>query len=226
MNHLDKLENKSIHIIREAYSQFNNLCMLWSIGKDSTVLLWLARKAFFGHVPLPLVHIDTRYKIPEMISYRDTLAREWKLDMIYGENRTALNDKATFVDGNASRIQCCKNLKTQALRDVLSGSCVRYRLNHTTGAYEPDKNSEPFTGVIVGVRSDEEGSRSKERYFSPRDKNNDWGYCRPASGTLESVQDRIRTRHPRTNSSATGLDRAGYLGIYPAGEYPGSVAVF
>ena len=67
MNHLDKLENKSIHILREAYASFKNLCMLWSIGKDSTVLLWLARKAFFGHVPIPLVHIDTHYKIPEMI---------------------------------------------------------------------------------------------------------------------------------------------------------------
>ena len=67
MDHLDLLENKSVHILREAYSQLGNLCMLWSIGKDSTVLLWLARKAFFGHVPIPLVHIDTHFKIPEMI---------------------------------------------------------------------------------------------------------------------------------------------------------------
>ncbi len=71
MNQLDRLENKSIYILREAYSQFKSLCMLWSIGKDSTVMLWLARKAFFGHVPFPLVHIDTAYKIPEMIEYRD-----------------------------------------------------------------------------------------------------------------------------------------------------------
>ena len=67
MDHLDELENRSIHIIREAYSQFKNLCMLWSIGKDSTVLLCLARKAFFGWVPFPLVHVDTHFKIPEMI---------------------------------------------------------------------------------------------------------------------------------------------------------------
>ena len=71
MDHLEQLENKSVHIFREAYANFKNLCMLWSIGKDSTVLLWLARKAFFGHVPFPLVHIDTSYKIPEMIEYRD-----------------------------------------------------------------------------------------------------------------------------------------------------------
>lgn len=89
MDHLDILENKSVHILREAYSELGNLCMLWSIGKDSTVLLWLARKAFFGHVPIPLVHIDTHHKIPEMIEYRDRLAAEWNLDMIYGENTDA-----------------------------------------------------------------------------------------------------------------------------------------
>src|SRR3989339_1850120 len=100
MDHLDKLESKSVFILREAYREFKNLCMLWSIGKDSTVMLWLARKAFFGHVPFPLVHIDTHYKIPEMISYRDRLAREWHLDMIYGENAAALANKETFPDGN------------------------------------------------------------------------------------------------------------------------------
>ncbi len=174
MTHLEKLESKSMHILREAYSEFKNLCMLWSIGKDSTVLLWLTRKAFFGHVPFPLVHIDTHYKIPEMIQYRDKLALEWKLDMIYGENKAALRDKATFPDGNATRLQCCKNLKTDALVNTLSGEWPRYRLNHDTGKYERDKNTEPFTGVIVGARADEEGSRSKERYFSPRNRNSDW----------------------------------------------------
>ena len=83
MDHLEQLENLSVHILREAYASFKNLCMLWSIGKDSTVLLWLARKAFFGHVPFPLVHIDTHYKIPEMIEYRDRLAQEWRLNMVY-----------------------------------------------------------------------------------------------------------------------------------------------
>ena len=174
MDHLDRLENRSIHILREAYSQFKNLCMLWSIGKDSTVLLCLARKAFYGHVPFPLVHIDTHYKIPEMIEYRDRLAKEWNLDMIYGENREALEKKLTFPDGSATRIECCKNLKTEALKNTLSGEWPRYRLNHATGKYEKDANTEPYTGVIVGIRADEEGSRSKERYFSPRDKNNDW----------------------------------------------------
>ena len=96
MNHLDKLEARSVHILREAYSEFGKLCMLWSIGKDSTVLLWLARKAFFGHVPFPLVHIDTSYKIPEMIEYRDKLALEYNLDMIYGQNIKVLKKGKTF----------------------------------------------------------------------------------------------------------------------------------
>lgn len=174
MDHLTQLENKSIHILREAYANFKDLGMLWSIGKDSTVLLHLARKAFFGHVPFPLVHIDTHFKIPEMIEYRDNFAREWKLDMIYGENAEALEAKKTFPDGNCSRIECCKLLKSEALKNTLNGTKPRYRMNHETGKYEIDKNPAPFTGVIVGVRSDEEGSRSKERYFSPRDKKNDW----------------------------------------------------
>ena len=173
-SHLDMLESRSIHILRESYSAFNNLCMLWSIGKDSTVLLCLARKAFYGHVPFPLVHVDTHYKIPEMIEYRDRLAMEWNLDMIYGENREALDAKATFPDGNATRIECCKRQKTEALTHTLAGDWPRYRLNHATGKYDIDENREPFTGVIVGVRADEEGSRSKERYFSPRDRLNDW----------------------------------------------------
>lgn len=174
MNHLEKLESQSVYILREAYSQFKNLVMLWSIGKDSTVLLWLARKAFFGHVPFPLVHIDTAYKIPEMIQYRDRLALEWGLTMIYGQNEQALKDKQTFPDGALDRISCCKTLKTDALRNTLSGTWHRYRLDHEKQKYVVDENKEPYTGVIVGVRSDEEGSRSKERYFSPRDKRSDW----------------------------------------------------
>ncbi len=174
MTHLEKLENQSVYILREAYSQFKNLAMLWSIGKDSTVLLWLARKAFFDHVPFPLVHIDTSYKIPEMIQYRDRLALEWSLNMVYGQNKTALETKQTFPDGALDRIACCKALKSDALRNTLSGAWPRYRLDHQLKKYVLDENKEPYTGVIVGVRADEEGSRSKERYFSPRDKRSDW----------------------------------------------------
>ena len=174
MDHLDHLENKSIYILREAYANFKSLCMLWSIGKDSTVLLWLARRAFFGHVTFPLVHIDTHYKIPEMIDYRDRLTRDWKLNMVYGENSEALQEKQTFPDGNLDRISCCKNLKTTALKNTLSGEGRRFRFNHNSDKYEIDSSNEPYLGVIAGIRADEEGSRSKERYFSPRDKYNEW----------------------------------------------------
>ncbi|HVN81981.1 MAG TPA: sulfate adenylyltransferase subunit CysD [Terriglobia bacterium] len=174
MDRLDRLENGSIYILREAYSEFRNLCMLWSIGKDSTLLLWLTRKAFFGHVPVPLIHIDTSFKIPEMISYRDRLALQWKLTMIYGQNSEALQTRATFPDGKANRLQCCSALKTEALKHTIDGSWPRYRLNLDSGRYELDSNRTPFEGVIVGMRADEEGSRSKERYFSSRDERSAW----------------------------------------------------
>ena len=174
MDHLKELESVSVHILREAYANFKNLGMLWSIGKDSTVLVWLARKAFLGHVPIPLIHVDTSFKIPEMIEYRDRFTREWKLNMIVGQNKEALANKLTFPDGTVDRTTCCRYLKTQGLKDTLSGEGERVRYNHEKHHYEPDKSRTPFTAVIVGVRADEEGSRSKERYFSPRDKDSEW----------------------------------------------------
>jgi sulfate adenylyltransferase subunit 2 len=154
MDYLSKLENQSIYILREAFNKFENLAMLWSIGKDSTVLLWLARKAFFGHVPFPLVHVDTTYKIPSMIEYRDQLVKDWKLQLVVGKNEEVLKSGITFPNGKATRVECCGMLKKDALKQVL------------------DKHH--FTGVIVGVRRDEEPTRAKERYFSPRDKNMEW----------------------------------------------------
>ena len=174
MDTLDRLESHSVHILREAYREFKSLVMLWSIGKDSTVLLWLARKAFFGHVPFPLMHVDTHFKLPEMITYRDRLALEWHLDMIVGENTRALAANETFPAGKLSRVDCCKGLKSEALKHSLSGEWPRKRMDHTLGRLVDEAKPEPFTGVIVGVRADEEGSRSKERYFSARDRQNEW----------------------------------------------------
>jgi sulfate adenylyltransferase subunit 2 len=151
---LDELESQSIYILREAFNKFERLAMLWSIGKDSTVLLWLARKAFLGHVPFPLVHVDTSYKIPSMIEYRDRLCREWKLQLVVGKNKEALQAHHTFPDGKATRVECCGILKKDALQAVL--------------------HEHHYNGVIVGVRRDEEPTRAKERYFSPRDKNMEW----------------------------------------------------
>ena len=174
MNQLDALETQSVFILREAYRSFKDLVMLWSIGKDSTVLLWLARKAFFGHVPIPLMHIDTNFKIPEMIEYRNKFALEWKLNLIVGQNKKALESKQTFPDGKLTRIDCCKKLKSEALKHTLSGEWPRWVMDHRTGQFVEDEKAQSFTGVIVGARADEEGSRSKERYFSPRDRHSEW----------------------------------------------------
>ena len=154
MDHLSELESQSVYILREAFNKFENLAMLWSIGKDSTVLLWLARKAFFGHVPFPLVHVDTTYKIPSMIEFRDRIVKDWNLKLIVGMNEEALKTGRTFPKGKATRVECCGALKKDGLKAVL------------------DKHH--FNAVIVGVRRDEEPTRAKERYFSPRDKNMQW----------------------------------------------------
>jgi sulfate adenylyltransferase subunit 2 len=153
VKHIRQLEDQSVYILREAYKHFDNLGMLWSMGKDSTVLLWLARKAFFGHVPFPLLHVDTSYKIPEMIEYRDRIAKEWRLDLVVGQNKEAL---AKGMNHTLGRVECCTALKTQGLKMLLE--------------------EKGYTGIILGVRADEESTRAKERYFSPRDKNNDWDF--------------------------------------------------
>ena len=152
-DHLDKLEHQSVFILREAYKKFKKLAMLWSIGKDSNVLLWLARKAFYGHVPIPLVHIDTSYKIPEMIAFRDKYAKEWNLNLIVGQNKAALADGMNHTKG---RMVCCSALKTAGLQQIME-------------QYD-------YKGLILGIRRDEESTRAKERYFSPRDKNFEWDF--------------------------------------------------
>ncbi|MDR2081524.1 MAG: sulfate adenylyltransferase subunit 2 [Campylobacteraceae bacterium] len=173
MDKLDKLESQSIFIIREAYKSFKNIGMLWSIGKDSTVLLWLAKKAFLGHVPFELIHVDTSFKIPEMITYRDKIAKELKLRLVVGQNKKALLDGKTFVNG-LDRISCCKELKSTALKHTLEGSWERLVYDPKTDKWSEVKNAQPYNAVIVGVRSDEEGSRSKERVFSARDEKSEW----------------------------------------------------
>jgi sulfate adenylyltransferase subunit 2 len=154
--HLDALESRSIFVIREAYRHFGHLAMLWSVGKDSSVLLWLVRKAFLGRVPFPLVHIDTTYKIPEMIQFRDALVEEWGLDLRVGSNRQAIAGGQTFPNSTLTRVACCGALKTDALQQVIAE-------NH-------------FQSVMLGIRRDEDGTRSKERYYSPRGKDFRWDF--------------------------------------------------
>ncbi len=154
--HLDALESQSVYILREAYRKFRRLAMLWSVGKDSSVLLWLMRKAFFGHLPVPCVHVDTSFKIPEMIAFRDRLVREWGIDLVVGQNQEALKAGRTFPQGALTRVECCGLLKRDALQAVIE--------------------ERGYQAVIVGIRRDEEGTRAKERYFSPRDKNFEWNF--------------------------------------------------
>ncbi len=151
MDHLDQLESQSIFIFREAFRKIDKLGMLWSIGKDSNVMLWLARKAFFGHVPFPVVHVDTSYKIPEMIEFRDRVAREWNLNLVVGQNKEALK---AGMGPEKGRVTCCTALKTRGLKQTIADN--------------------GFTGVIAGIRGDEEGTRSKERVFSPRGEEGQW----------------------------------------------------
>lgn len=172
MDHLDQLEAESIYIIREAYKKFGKLGMLWSIGKDSTVLLWLARKAFFGHVPFPLIHVDTSYKIPEMIKYRDKIAKQYNLDLIVYRNEEAIKNGMGPQKG---RLVCCKALKTTPLQEVV-------KINK-------------FEGIILGIRSDEEGSRSKERVFSERNSDSEWDY----TNQPPELWDQFKTDFPKGN---------------------------
>jgi sulfate adenylyltransferase subunit 2 len=153
LNHLKTLEAESIYILREAAAEFARPVMLYSIGKDSSVLLRLAQKAFFpGKIPFPLLHIDTSYKFPEMIEFRDRYTRELGVELIVHQNREALDAGANpFALGTQ---KCCGLLKTKALLDAL-----------TAGG---------FTAAFGGARRDEEKSRAKERMYSFRDAHGQW----------------------------------------------------
>jgi len=172
------LEGRTAHLVREAFFAYKSLGMLWSIGKDSTVLLWIARKAFGGEVPFPVIHIDTSFKIPEMIAYRDKVVAEWGLDLRIGKNVEALKQGKTYPSGKLTRLECCRTLKTEPLLDLVKDS---------------------FDSIIVGLRGDEEGTRSKERYVSPRDANGAWDISKqPAElwGTyLQQTEGSVRI-HP------------------------------
>ena len=150
---LDELEHESVYLIREAYARFNKLCVLWSIGKDSSVMLWLVRKAFCGHFPFPVLHIDTTYKIPEMIEYRERFAREWGLELHVAKNEEALSSGMGPAQG---KVTCCDALKTRALQRAIEKA--------------------GYNGLFLGIRRDEEGTRAKERFFSPRNINFEWNF--------------------------------------------------
>jgi len=153
LNHLEALEAESIYLLREAVAEFSNPVMLYSIGKDSSVMLRLAQKAFHpGKIPFPLLHIDTSYKFPEMIEFRDSYTKEIGAELIVHQNRDALQEGASpFVLGTQ---KCCGLLKTKALLDGLAAG--------------------GFNAAFGGARRDEEKSRAKERIYSFRDAHGQW----------------------------------------------------
>jgi len=153
LTHLKKLEAESIQIIREVAAEFDKPVMLYSVGKDSAVLLHLARKAFApGKIPFPLLHVDTTWKFKEMIAFRDRMAKEYGFDLIVHKNPegVAMNINP-FVHGSAKHTDI---MKTQGLKQAL------------------DKHG--FDAAFGGARRDEEKSRAKERVYSFRDKNHRW----------------------------------------------------
>lgn len=152
-DHLDELEAESIHVFREVAAECERPILLYSIGKDSSVLLHLAKKAFYpGKIPFPLMHIDTGFKFPEMIDFRDKIENEAGIELIVYRNESAIsNNTNPFQLGTQS---CCSLLKTRALLDGL--------------------NKYGVTGAIGGARRDEEKSRAKERFFSFRDEFGGW----------------------------------------------------
>jgi sulfate adenylyltransferase subunit 2 len=152
-HYLDQLEAEGIDILRETVAQFDRPAMLYSVGKDSSVLLHLAQKAFApGRIPFPLIHIDTGFKFDEMYSFRDRRAKEIGFELIVHRNESAIANKTNpFALGTAA---CCGLLKTEALLQALRGYAV--------------------DAAIGGARRDEERSRAKERIFSFRDKHGQW----------------------------------------------------
>jgi len=153
LNHLRALEAESIYILREAAAEFSRPVMLYSIGKDSSAMLRLAQKAFYpGKIPFPLLHVDTSYKFPEMIEFRDRYTREIGAELIVHKNQEALDAGAgPFALGTQ---KCCGLLKTKSLLDALAEG--------------------GFDAAFGGARRDEEKSRAKERIYSFRDSLGQW----------------------------------------------------
>jgi sulfate adenylyltransferase subunit 2 len=153
LTHLQALEAESIHILREAVAEFAKPVMLYSIGKDSSVMLRLAQKAFFpGRIPFPLLHVDTSYKFPEMIEFRDRYTKEIGAELIVHRNEEAL-----AAGANPQKLgtqNCCGLLKTRSLLDGLEEG--------------------GFDAAFGGARRDEEKSRAKERVYSFRDQSGQW----------------------------------------------------
>jgi len=157
MSYLHSLISKSVYILREIKVSKKKTVTMWSTGKDSTTVLDLHRKAFFGKVPWPVVHIDTDCKFEQIYEFRDKLAEEWDLDLWIIRNEKALKDGVSPF--TSSREECCTKLKTEALKKFVEREGVEI--------------------IIVSIRHDEHGIRGMERFVSPRDKLGHWNIWDP-----------------------------------------------
>lgn len=146
---LDALESRTIFILREAFSCVAPLCMLWSIGKDSTALLWMVRKAFLGDVPFPVALLDTGMEFPEVYAFRDQLVRDWNLPV-----HNEVCPPESTVDQTLPPAARHAARKTAGLRAMIG--------------------RENYRGIILGIRRDEQAIRAKERIFSPRNSDGSW----------------------------------------------------
>jgi sulfate adenylyltransferase subunit 2 len=151
LSHLDDLEARTIYILREAHAQLEPLGMLWSIGKDSNALLWMARKAFFGRVPFPVIQLDTGMELPEVYAFRDRLVPDWGLDLVV-ETCPPIEQ----MDPNLPPAARAAARKTEGLKNLMARLGLR--------------------GVILGIRRDEQATRAKERIFSPRGLDGSWDF--------------------------------------------------
>ena len=204
LTHLRALEAESIHIIREVAAEFEHPVMLYSIGKDSSVMLRLAQKAFYpGKLPFPLLHVDTTYKFREMIEFRDRYTKEIGAELIVHTNREAIADGANpFALGTRS---CCGLLKTRALLDALEAG--------------------GFDAAFGGARRDEEKSRAKERIYSLPRPVRAVGPEKPAAGVVEPVQRASGAGREHPCVSAVELDGAGRVAVHPCREDPDCAAL-
>ena len=148
---IDALESESIYIIREAFRLVQPLCTLWSIGKDSTALLWLIRKAFFGRMPFPVVHLDTGMELDEVYAFRDQLIADWQIPFVAVQCPPESEIDPTLPPASRAAAR-----KTAGLKNLIG--------------------ERGFKGILVGIRRDEQATRAKERVFSPRNATGTWKY--------------------------------------------------
>lgn len=173
MGYIDDFEFKSVYIIREANAQlrkgkdsdYANIGVLCSFGKDSTTMLHLIRKAFLGKIPFDVIHIDTGVKLPEIYKFREMLQKKWGFNLVIAKNEEGIRNTSPEKDV----LECCTQRKTRALQMIIE--------------------EKGYDGIMAGIRRDEHAMRNIERYFSPRDRNFGYHFVRPK--TKEELETRV-----------------------------------